>query len=499
MLKNLAVIYTGLATKNGFAKLYQGKSAFDLVLGYADKLPEVDSVIAFTTPDFPAEEYQSLENICDEGWSVDKLLKRLCDVTEEFDHLFYMHGDTPFLDLAKTEEMHANHVRYSAQYSFADGYPYGLTPEIIGSKSLKVIELLAREITTPVERDSIFESMKKDINAFDIETDIAAVDQRLLRVSLAADTNRNTMLIQRMVNDGVDSLDKVTSFLDANPRLLRTLPAYVNVQIEEGCPQVCSYCPWPAVHPDLLTARGEMSVQNFNTILDKVSAFCGDATIGISLWGEPSLHSDIAGLAGAVANFDGLSLLIETSGIGWREGDIDRIIDTVGDRTEWIVSLDSIDPDAYTRLRGQGMAEATDTAMALIRSAGRAVHVQAVRMKESEEKLQDFYRFWKALTDNIIIQKYDSVSGFLPQRKVTDLSPLNRFPCWHLKRDLHILLDGTVPVCREDLKGEHSFGNIFADPIEDIWDRGMDWYQMHIAGNYPDLCGECDEYYTYNF
>ena len=84
----------------------------------------------------------------------------------------------------------------------------------------------------------------------------------------------------------------------------------------------------------------------------------------ISLWGEPSLHSEIAGLAGAVANFDGLSLLIETSGIGWREGDIDRIIDTVGDRTEWIVSLDSIDQDAYSRLRGQGMQEATDTASA---------------------------------------------------------------------------------------------------------------------------------------
>ena len=87
----------------------------------------------------------------------------------------------------------------------------------------------------------------------------------------------------------------------------------------------------------------------------------------------------------------------------------------------------------------------------------------------------------------------------LPQKKVTDLSPLNRFPCWHLKRDLHVLLDGSVPVCREDLTGEHSLGNIFSDPLEEIWERGKEWYEMHIAGEYPRLCGDCDEYYTYNF
>ncbi len=498
-MKNLAVIFSGFVTSNGFTELHAGSSAFDSVLRYAGKLPRVESVIVLSGAGFPYSKYPGLETIRDDSWTVSKLLERLREASLGYDHVFFMHGDTPFLDLAKSEAMFSNHVKYSAQYSFADGYPYGLTPEIIESRTIKVIDSLGRDVKSKVERDSIFEAMKKDINAFDIETDIAAVDQRILRVTLAADTNRNTLLLRRMLDEGVADIEAVTAFLNANPELLRTLPAYIDVQIEEGCPQACSYCPWAVIGADVLKARAEMSIGQFETILGKVSDFCGDATIGISLWGEPSLHSAIAKLAAAVGNFKGLSLLIETSGVGWREGAIESVLDSVGDRTEWIVSLDTMDPGLYATLRGNGMAEANDTALRLIKAAGPAVHVQAVRMKESEEKLKDFYRFWKAYTDNIIIQKYDFVSGLLPRKKVTDLSPLTRFPCWHLKRDLHVLLNGSVPVCREDLKAEHTLGNIFSDTIESIWERGEEWYRMHIDEEYPWLCGDCDEYYTYNF
>ncbi|MEJ5190251.1 MAG: SPASM domain-containing protein, partial [Breznakiellaceae bacterium] len=83
--------------------------------------------------------------------------------------------------------------------------------------------------------------------------------------------------------------------------------------------------------------------------------------------------------------------------------------------------------------------------------------------------------------------------------KVTDLSPLHRFPCWHLKRDLTVLLDGSVPLCREDLKREHVLGNLFHQPIEEIWERMGKVYLDHTQEKYPALCERCDEYYTYNF
>ena len=49
----------------------------------------------------------------------------------------------------------------------------------------------------------------------------------------------------------------------------------------------------------------------------------------------------------------------------------------------------------------------------------------------------------------------------LPARKVSDLSPLTRRPCWHLKRDLSVLMDGAVPLCKECVRGEIVLGNAF--------------------------------------
>lgn len=498
-MKNLAAIYAADITNYGLKGVSEGNSAFDRVLRFAAGLPELDDVVVFCKPDLTEIPAHGTTRVEHEDWSVRLLTDSLAASAEGFDHVFFMHGDTPLLDPAKTRDMYDNHVKYYAQYSFADGYPIGLTPEIIQADALKLIAKLGNDMESPVARDSLFEVIKKDINAFDIETDIAALDQRLLRVTLAADTRRNSLLLDSVIDSGADTTDKVCEFLEDNPVALRTLPAYVLVQVEAGCPQACSYCPWPRVGGSILEERGEMSPDQFRRIAEKVSSFVEDATINISLWGEPSLHSEIDTLAKVVAEFDGLKLLIETSGIGWRQQAVDKILASVGDKTEWIVSLDAIEPDLYQTLRGEGLQEARQFALHLIETAGAKIHVQAVRMTENEGALQDFYRFWKLHTDNIIIQKYDHFSGVLPERKITDLSPLVRFPCWHLKRDLHVLIDGTVPVCREDLAGVEILGNIFTDDLAEIWERGEGWYLDHISVDYPDLCKGCDEYYTYNF
>jgi len=127
------------------------------------------------------------------------------------------------------------------------------------------------------------------------------------------------------------------------------------------------------------------------------------------------------------------------------------------------------------------------------------VHAQAVRMKENEEPLEEFYKAWKARTGKVIVQKYDHFCGLLPDRRVADLSPLKRFPCWHLKRDLAVLIDGRVPLCREDVGLTHPLGNVFEEDLASIWGRAEAFYLSHLREEYPQLCSACDEYYTFNF
>jgi spiro-SPASM protein len=122
-----------------------------------------------------------------------------------------------------------------------------------------------------------------------------------------------------------------------------------------------------------------------------------------------------------------------------------------------------------------------------------------VRMNENETELEAFYRFWKEKIGQVIIQKHDSFCRTIPDRRVADLSPLVRHPCWHLKRDMCILSDGTVPFCREDLYASRSCGNAFTDEFAAIWDANRTLYEQHVRGVHEGMCGACDEYYTYNF
>jgi spiro-SPASM protein len=200
-----------------------------------------------------------------------------------------------------------------------------------------------------------------------------------------------------------------------------------------------------------------------------------------------------------VLEHPGLDLVIETSGVGWEPGIFSRISTSLPKSPTWIVSLDAATEELYRRLRGVGFEESRRSAEELISLFPARTWVQAVRMKENEDDLEKFFKSWKARTENVIVQKYDSFSGLLPDRKVADLSPVRRLPCWHLKRDMAVLLDGTVPLCKEDVRAGTRLGNAFEEDLGLIWDRAQEVYRSHLSGVYPGICAACDEYYTYNF
>ena len=47
------------------------------------------------------------------------------------DAIVYSWADCPFMDADLSIELYEQHKKYVAEYSFADGYPYGLTPEVL--------------------------------------------------------------------------------------------------------------------------------------------------------------------------------------------------------------------------------------------------------------------------------------------------------------------------------------------------------------------------------
>ncbi|MDR2841815.1 MAG: spiro-SPASM protein [Spirochaetaceae bacterium] len=510
----LSVLFAGNLKHEAFEKVFDGKDAFTLALTKAAAFAETNKVLLLAGADFEEDriseiKIERIEVIRRNDWNVAALIETIAQEAKGFDNVYFAFADSPFLDTGITEKMISRHIEYAADYSYADGYPEGLTPEILKPATFVFLGKIASGDNSNVKRDTIFSVLQKDINSFDIETEISPVDLRAYRLSLCADSKRNLLLLKRFWDEKFSCACDAEKIITGKPALLRTLPAFYPVQVVNACPQKCVICPYPAVAEK--TKQDEyMSCENFASLLDKIIEFSGDAVIDLSLWGEISLHPYKKDLIQNVLDRGTLSLIIETSGIGWKDGEIAEIAEMAKSAARRnmppisvIVSLDAIEESEYQKIRDAGFEEAFSRAKEIAEIFGSNAYIQAVRFKGNEISIEKFYRYWSDVKANVIIQKYDNFCNRKEDLKAADLSPIRRLPCVHNMRDFPVLLDGSVMKCREDLavfeNNNVSLGNVFKEDLKNIWQRGEALYGEHCAGNYQAACKECDEYWTFNF
>ncbi|WP_038078431.1 spiro-SPASM protein [Treponema primitia] len=516
-MKAITVLFGASLSPEALAPVFNGKNALTLTFERARRFPGTERILFLGLEGEDCSLPPDLTGVYKPSWTRKSLLEEISQQSAGFDLSYFAWADCPLLDPVLAGSIAERHLRYGAEYSYADGWPYGLAPELLSPGTAGILAKIIGGDDGPVERDALFQVIQKDINAFDIETEISSIDLRVHRLSLTADSRRNTLLLSRLMEAGLSSAADAERIIPAHPELLRTLPVFYTVQAAGPCPQACSLCPYPKFGAELLATKDFLEPRLFAGLLDKISAFSGDAVIDISLWGELSLHPQKEELIAAILDRPGLSGVIETSGLGWKKTELEALALAASRAApgrqnmaplSWIVSLDAADSKRYREIRGPGFTEATECAKNLITLFPESSYVQAVRVKGAEDDIEQFYRFWKDAGAQIIIQKYDDFCGALPKLQASDLSPVQRRPCWHLMRDMVILMDGRVPQCRETLNGGETLGNAFTENLETIWERGVRLYREQCSfqegaenntNQYKGPCAECDEYYTYNF
>ncbi|MBQ3670360.1 MAG: spiro-SPASM protein [Treponema sp.] len=521
MMKNIVVLYAGSVSGFAFDKCFGGSSAFDRALAWAQKHGDRTFVLASENPalDFAAaEKSPSVQLVRKPFWTNADVASEISALCRKNDAPFalFSWADTPFLSGGITEELVREHTECLSEYTFADGFPYGIAPEVIDAGTAGIVAALAADTQKSVgeriaSRDGLFSIMKGDINAFEIETLIADKDYRLLRLEFECTTKINFLACRNLYDsfcaqNGADSIDvadvyRLCNLAEKKVSVQKTVPAFYNVQITKRTRHNIVYNP----QSPLLFGDGDMTLEDFRKLVGKISAFSGKAVVSLSCFGEPLLHADFAAFANEVLAHDGLSLLVETDGIGVDGNVLDSIDkERAQGRIDWIVLLDAAESALYAKIHGcpeSDFSRAVNAVPLLESRFPGHVWPQFVRMKMNEHELEGFYRFWKEKENpsggNLIIQKYDHFCALLGDEKVADLSPLNRIPCWHLKRDMTILCDGTVPICRDQF--DTRAGNAFEEELGDIWKRNDANLELHLAGGYPDKCKVCDEYYTFVF
>jgi spiro-SPASM protein len=428
-----------------------------------------------------------------------EFLAAMTPLAKDFDEVVLVGADGPFLRPDLVTAMLSLHREYRADYTFADGYPAGLTAEIFRPSILPVLTDWAAGRTGPFERDTLFQLLSVDINRFDVETQLSPIDLRTRRLSLTADSRRNRVLLDRYAEDAALDTRGFLERIEASVERSRTLPATLHVQIVDGVLQIPVWSPLAQFSSDALQRRSFLSRERWNDLLDRALAFAGDLTVLPSFWGEPSLHPEVVGLFSDALAKPGLRLCVETSGLGWGGADLEALAATRPSGLEWIVELDSDDPETYDRLRGKGFAEAQAFTGRLVDLFPGHVWPQTVRMADNEAEMESFYKHWKERAGRVIIQKHNDFGGRLPRSKPSDLSPWKRHPCWHLARDLAVFLDGTAVVCRDDFSRTQPLGNAWTDAFALLWERGTELWSRHAREDWPGVCRNCDEWYTFHF
>jgi spiro-SPASM protein len=546
-MKNLVFLYAGEFSPHAFDKIFDGKSAFDRCVEWSVRVPDSLATVIACCPEnrkFAEENLRAFSEkkivLIEKEFRTNQIFfQELSEKLAEFhaDNAVISFADRPFLDSALTEKILHDHEKFISEYTFADGYPKGFAPEEINAGTVNILlslmtsgenekcrNLAQKKFST----ESIFEILKTDINSFEIESVLAPEDYRLLRLDFSCAQKRNALACKKLFEISAEkniplNADSLSELAENSSCVQRTLPAFYNVQISANVNADAFYSPYRKIFFEKFGVNprkneneifSDMDEKKFSALVKKISDFSEDAVVGLSAWGEPLLHEKFLSFAEEVLKRKKLSLLIETDGTLLTEElaeKIRRIADSYQDeknsaeknpRIFWIVFLDATTKENYEKIFDGGNFDAAFSSVGILQKFfPGAVYPQFTRMNENEDDLENFFRFWHAKNSpsggNVLIQKYNDFCKFLPDRKSADLSPLERNSCWHLKRDMTILCDGSVPVCRQFFFD--SAGNAFDENLEDIWEKISVRFEADFKKDYCEKCGNCDEFYTFNF
>ncbi len=531
-MKKIVVLYASFNSLFPFEKSFDSKSAFELCLDWARGIKDSLKTVILCNGESCSTIKTLLEQICDadknnfsliqnENWTnslVSKTVYEECK-NNNADFAVFACADTPFLNKTLTSELIKAHEEYRAEYTFADGFANGLTPQIVDFGASLIIATLGEGIQKtagekPFNRDGFFEIMSGDINSFEIETVLADKDYRMLRFNFECSTKAGFTSCVRLFNEakknkielagGNYDIYKVSDLAESSVCLQQSLPSFYNIQISNSYSTKSLYCPYEKLFKDRILP--EMDIADFRILVKKIYDFSKEAVVSLSLFGEPALNTNFTDFALEVLKYPELKLFIETDGLNFSQESAQKIADSANGqaRVDIVVQVDSTDEKMYEKVNGidgSNFTKAVNTVCMLSKIFPNHVYPQFTRMNENERQLESFYRFWNEKTNpsngQLVITKYDSFAGLLNNEKVADLSPLERNACWHLRRDFNILSDGNVPLCRT--RATEIAGNAFSDSFEEIWDKISVEVQNHMDKNYCDRCLACDEYYTFNF
>lgn len=413
----------------------------------------------------------------------------------KYDAIFYVYGDEVLLDLDLTKEMINSFESSQPDYVFAEGYPAGLSGQIIKCSMLNDLIDLATD--TEMGSVFVFDTILYKVNNFEVETFISPIDVRHLRLNFNYKTKNNYLLTNKIKELNFKNTNDLLKELAINYKLGYALPTYYQFQIVEGYQNIPNYL------PSISFNNNTMDFDLFKDCLAKINNFSAEATISLSYMGEAFLHPDIAKFLEEVLKYKGLKLHLETTGQIFKDGVNNELINILKDfpysRLSLIIYADTIREELYKTIHTGSFKTMMDFVDVCQRELPNSTYVQLTHTKETDSYVEEFYRFFKDKEIKFLILHSCNYCNTLDLEPIALIEPIKRNVCVALLREMAINVNGDVNSCRCDVFGNYKIGNVFKENVDTIWDNFLQIRDLHAKEKYPKHCVSCKEHFVFNF
>jgi MoaA/NifB/PqqE/SkfB family radical SAM enzyme/spore coat polysaccharide biosynthesis protein SpsF (cytidylyltransferase family) len=169
------------------------------------------------------------------------------------------------------------------------------------------------------------------------------------------------------------------------------------------------------------------------------------------------------------------------------------------------VSIPAVTARTYLAMMGaDGLAKVLENVRKLVelrfaRKRGTPLLVPVfVKCKENLAEMETWYDKWLPTLGSAVITGPSDFAGLIVDHSVADMTPPLRRPCQRLQTKMHILSDGRIVACDQDVLGKHPLGHADRDSILDVWKNQCGVMRNnHACGNWSasSICGSCKQWH----
>ncbi|WP_295156985.1 spiro-SPASM protein [uncultured Brachyspira sp.] len=433
---------------------------------------------------------------------IDDYLNNIYRESENYDNIIYIPCNMPLFNIDETIKLSKIHEDNISYFSYGENYPLGIIPFIIRRNAFEKLFNIIKTKDIKVNENAISNIVFVDPNFFEIEILISEYDMRYYRLSLFANSRRNAVLIEKLIN--YKNYDEMVKAVEENPSIRRTLPSFIEMDINNRQNIMNRYLLKNEAVKTELTKKEEKNItfEEFKIIYDKIYNFCGDFHMSIGSYYEPLLNKDIFDILDYSVKNKNVNIYLETNALLLDSDKAKKLLSMQSERDNLhvIIHLDAVEENVYNKIYDNGdMKTVLSNIDYYLLREPKNTYLQIVKQKDNFDYLSSYYKYFdKYKNIDIIMQKYYTYRGIIEDNRVGDMSPLINMGCWHLARDLFIDSYGDIYICRFDINKEKKIASIYEENLENIW-KLLENYFIDNVYKKIDFCKNCDEWYLYNF